>query len=518
MTTVLDSFVLELGLDPSKFTRGEQEAMASLRKMSEESQRQGNEVESQSRKTLDLLSVVRRASLGALAGFFGGRETKEVFDHIVDLDAATGRFSRTLGMGVRDVSAWQSAFQQVGGTAQSADSALGALNAEMVHFSQTGHSAMLPVLSRLGISLYDNNGKLKTSGELMLELADIVKGMSPRQAAGFLGMIPGMNSDAINLLIQGRAAVEARLAEGRAITATTRESSAAAREFQAQFSLLERQSMSLARSITTFLLPSLNSLMKQLREQIQAGPTNGQSLWSWLTTLPSFALTKGGAADVVWQGLKGKYGYDYSRFFSDFYAGLGLHSPGAERADYAQGVAKLKRAFAATAPSGLTSNQVNFLSALSYLETSQTGAPNPNSTARGYFQFLRGTAARAKAAGLPDPRVGSYAQQATATMKYIRRFHPAAALAIDRGDYASAIADLRGEWPSLPGGSQPQSASRYATFARELQGGGPRPGNTINVGGVTVYTSASDGAGIARDVDASLQRSLNAGAANYGQQ
>jgi len=120
-------------------------------------------------------------------------------------------------------------------------------------------------------------------------------------------------------------------------------------------------------------------------------------------------------------------------------------------------------------------NWGNFLAGLSYLETSHQNVGNRSSSAQGFFQFLRGTAAQAIGAGLADPRAGGYGQQAAATMSYIQRFLPQAAQAIQRGDFQSAIGLLRGVWPSLPGGSQSQSAGRYRTFQDILGGGGPRP-------------------------------------------
>jgi len=127
-----------------------------------------------------------------------------------------------------------------------------------------------------------------------------------------------------------------------------------------------------------------------------------------------------------------------------------------------------------------SSNWSNFLAGLSYLESNQRNVPaSPGHSASGYFQFQPETAADAIKAGLPDPREGNYADQSDATSQFIRRFNPKAAAAIDAGDFDTASSLLRGRWPSLPGGDQAQSSSRYQTFNQELRGGGPRPSVTI---------------------------------------
>ena len=124
---------------------------------------------------------------------------------------------------------------------------------------------------------------------------------------------------------------------------------------------------------------------------------------------------------------------------------------------------------------GASTNWSNWLAGQSYLETSYTPAKNPTSSATGYFQFIKGTAERATKAGLPDPRAGGYEQQSAATQAYIQKFHPDAAQAIEAGDYKKATGLLKGEWPSLPGGSQMQGKERYNTWNQILSGQGPRP-------------------------------------------
>jgi muramidase (phage lysozyme) len=120
-------------------------------------------------------------------------------------------------------------------------------------------------------------------------------------------------------------------------------------------------------------------------------------------------------------------------------------------------------------------NWANWLAGQSWLETDYENEDSDLSTARGYFQFLDETAREAVKAGLPDPRLGTYVEQAAATRKWIEHYHPTAAVAIDQRRFMSAAHMLRNVWPSLPGGSQPQAASRYETWNQIIKGGGPRP-------------------------------------------
>ena len=513
---VLDSFVLELGLDPSKFTTGQREAMDSLRKMEEVSLGSGRAIEAQGKKTLDLLSSFRREAIATLGLVFGGREAKEFLNWITSVDASAGRLGKTLGMTGTEVSTWGGAIRSIGGSTESATAALGGLSGEMSRFQLTGQSSILPVLSRLGVSLYDQNRNLKTAGQLWLDLAGAVEGMDPRQATAFLQMIPGANQDMINFALLGRRAMEDYLKVSRQ-SAPTPEQIAAAQEYQRSLSRIDTSATNLGRTMVNWLAPALTTVMDKMNQLVTMwnatpGSAKGNEIVTGARAATASRLGRPRAL-MEWMRDNLSVGDEdrakWDRIINNLYAN---DSPG--RAHFA---ARLHAQN--TGAGNLPANWDNFLSGLSFLETSQQNAPGgPGHSASGYFQFQPPTAGRATGAGLADPRVGSYGDQAGATMQYIKRFHPEAAAAIDRGEFGPAIASLRGEWPSLPGGSQPQSAARYGVFAQELRGGGPRAGSTINVGGVNVYTSAGDGAGIARDVDRSLQRSLSAGAANTGAQ
>lgn len=535
---VIDALVLELGLDATRFTQGQREAMDSLRRFEEQSVRSGRQVEAQGRQVMEAFSALKREALGVIGLFLGGRGIKEFVSYVTDLDLATSRVAKTMDVASSELSAWQGALKQSGGTAEGATAALAGLSGEMTRFQLTGQSQMLPVLSRLGISLFDQNRNLKSSTQLWLELADAVQQMDPRQAAAFLAMIPGANQEMINFALLGRRAMEEYLDAAKRAGTTTEESARAAVEYQRAIQELDQSATGLGRTLVTAVAPAIATVMNSLRDLLQS--------WRGVTGSPEAAaqgartrlqtMDKLGDPRTFMEWMRDHLSMGeedrgrWDRIITRLYgAGTGRQGAEQELAD-----ALGRKQGAAAAPG----NWANFLSGLSYLETSQRGGGNASSTAQGFFQFLSGTRDRAIRAGLPDPGVGDYAAQAGATRQYIQRFYPAAAKAIEAGDFPAAERMLKGEWPSLPGGSQPQSAARYQTFSQELTGGGPRPpgaamapgiaaappsaGNTTSVtatiGQVNVHTRATDAEGIARDIEPALRRSLTAGAANYGQQ
>lgn len=113
-----------------------------------------------------------------------------------------------------------------------------------------------------------------------------------------------------------------------------------------------------------------------------------------------------------------------------------------------------------------------YLDRLAYLESRHKNVPNQEGSAgRGYFQaFPEFNAEATAAAGGISPRSANYRQSMTAVWAWIQKYNPRAAQAIQRGDVATADRLLKGTWPSLPGGSQPQSPEAYIAANRYLRG------------------------------------------------
>ena len=494
MPTVLDSFVLEFSLDPSQFTRGQRQVLNDVKKLEEQALKSANQAESSTKKLSELFTAMKREALGFLGVAVGGYEARKFVDFLTNLDASTARLSRTLGINISELSAWQNAAKQFGGTGQEVTSTIMRLQQEVWNF-RFGAGSNLPGALRAlgGIDVFDANRNPKSGIQLLRDMADAVERLNMPTAgkAAYLRML-GIDETTINMVIQGRQALEQTLETMRKGGVATEQSGKAAIEYQQALGKLDTAATSLGRSLFMWVVNPLTWIVQKMERIIEL--INNLRNWE------SGGGGIGGGASLQRAG--------GSNIFTDLLLSFFPTSNQSTKDKLA--AAMTGWSAGAAIPGGVSGpgggNWTNFLSGLSFLESSQTGASNDSSTAKGFFQFIAGTAARAGAAGISDPRFGSYQRQSESTRQYIQKFYPQAASAIDRGDFKSAIAMLNQEWPSLPGGSQPQSASRYQTFAAELAGGGPRPPMTVNVQSMTVNSRADDAAGIARDIKAELTR------------
>lgn len=514
--TTIDALVLEFGLDHREFTRDSRQVLDELNRFEREAEKTGTRAESQGRKVVDVMSSFRREALSALGLFLGGRGIKEFIDHVTQLDASTGKAARTFNMSARELSTWQGAMQQAGGKAESIRGTMSAISQDMNRFMLTGQGT-LPTLLRgpLSMSMVDDNGKLKDAATVILEIVgtlDRLK-MEGGARAAFLSLIPGMNEDSMNLMMKSRREIEGLLKVSRDLGGTTAQSAAQAEEFQRALAGLDRSAESLGRTITTKLSPSITKLFDDITENMQKGLRPGIGKGSFLDFL-------GGKQNHSIFEIEG-----WREFFKGAGASISGYDPSMDEAKrrladkFADREADRAASLVKSGPVGGGSNWDRYLRGLSYLETTWSDIKNKDTSAQGYFQFIKGTAKVATDAGIADPRFGSYDQQAAATQAYIKRFYPDAARAIESGDYGKAGVMLKGEWPSLPGGSQPQKRHRYESYSQILQGGGPSGGPTqnISVGTLVVNTQATNGKEVSESIkdylqNGSLPSQFNAGA------
>jgi len=513
--TIIDSLVLSLALDASQFTAAQRKAIDDLRKFQEQAVGGGKEIESQGKKLFEVLGGLRTAFLTTIGGFIGGQVGAQLAgfaNNLLNADAALARLGKTMNVSAVDLSAWQGAFRQMGMSGESATGAIQGLSGEMTRFSITGQSSMLPVLSRLGVSLTDSNGRLKTATQMWLDLAEAVQGMDPREAAAFLAMIPGANQEMINFALRGRKAMEDYVAAGRPTEEMMRRNIELAEDYQKSIGRLEVAATDLGRTFTVAVAPPVSAIadkttawLNSLREGRDAASQIGKDIEAGIEAAK-----------------KGDVGEAGSRFWAAMFGNLftgaaGTLSPEEEaiRARFAPGAApgaspgstlRVKVGAGAATPA---------VAALA--RTIQAGVPGLKQFTAFNDAFHGGAgghgAGRALDFTVEDP--SQYAATA-ARVRALLASQGVDATVVDEASRPSARATAPHIHVELNG----------AALAPGLQGaGGRRPeaaaaaggGVTLNVGTINVSAgAATDAEGIAGVIEPALRRTLEAGAASYG--
>lgn len=262
--TVIDSLIIELGLDPKQFNKAQEEAVRSAKKASNEAKKSADDMEAAAKKTSDFLYKLRGQLLTLYAAFTAGKGIKEFIQDVVTTDIQLSRMSKMLDESITSLSEWRGAAQQAGGSADGITSSMLSMTQSLQQFLLTGESSLIPYFRALQISVMDGNGHLKKTSELYLEIADRVHGMDTARAGTILTAM-GMDPGTIGLILKGRKAIEQALAAQKQFVPTP-EDIALGEKFNQQWFQLEQGSTKLGRNFLTLVGPALKYVLDKVND------------------------------------------------------------------------------------------------------------------------------------------------------------------------------------------------------------------------------------------------------------
>lgn len=292
VVVIIDELIVVLGLDTRKFTDGQRDALASFKKGKEAATDFGKQVEQSSLKMTEVFTGLKAGIAGAI-GLLAGGEIGRVINHITEMDAATGRWAKTINTSVPNLSAWQGMVRQVGGAASEATSALSTLQQEINNVRQGGgmfEGGFASLMNQAGVSLQDD------ADTSLRKIQSFISGqvkagkMNPSEASTFLNRVPGMNQSMINVMLGDLQKLEAA---AKAAGTATKESADEAIKYQESLTQLGLSAEGLERVLTIKLTPSLVQFLDRTKQIIQEF-SNGQFISpdSWLGKLLGVASGK----------------------------------------------------------------------------------------------------------------------------------------------------------------------------------------------------------------------------------
>ncbi len=268
MPNVIDSLVVELGLDSRNFTEGQRDALAAFKKTKEGAESFGKSIEREGAKLADIFSIVKKGAVGILGAFIGD-EAAGFIDKIAGMDNATARWAKTIGISVEGLSTWQGMIRQIGGQAGSATSAMSGLQSAITNMLQGGgmlEPGAMFLLSQIG------GFRGKSMDQIFRELTvlfdkEISAGrQTPTGAAEFLKRLPGMNKDMIDLILKGVEAQNKLRKSIEGVITATDESAARSEDYIEKVSRLYQAWENLGRGVLPVLTTIVNILATLMRQ------------------------------------------------------------------------------------------------------------------------------------------------------------------------------------------------------------------------------------------------------------
>lgn len=134
--TIIDSLIVELGLDPSKFTKGQKSAGEALLNMRRQAQKDGKETEKAADAMAASFSKVTLRVLELGTAFLGLRGLERHITAMTSQDVQLSRFAQTVGMTAKNIAELEMATQRLGGTKAGADSSIHSVAGIVANFQQ----------------------------------------------------------------------------------------------------------------------------------------------------------------------------------------------------------------------------------------------------------------------------------------------------------------------------------------------------------------------------------------------
>jgi len=232
MPTIIDSLLVELGLDPSGMKKGaaeggriqkklEDDSKKSNKRMSdddkkraEEQKKQNKAAEASTRAVADAIRKVRNETIGLLGLFIGGMGVKNFVANTVDQAASLKFLSENLDMSVESIQAYQRASERMGGSAAGMVSQLQESQRELsrLRTGQGPSEAMQATFRAAGMAGEALSQKdLSTGNDYLMARSRIIATLYKQNAANAALMAAqmGVSEEQFNLIKQGPAAIQA---------------------------------------------------------------------------------------------------------------------------------------------------------------------------------------------------------------------------------------------------------------------------------------------------------------------
>lgn len=468
MPTVIDTLVVELGLDPKKLSQGQREAIQAFRRTQEEAKKQGDLIEEQQRRIGNVIGTLQRRLIGFGAAMFGASGVIDFAKNVTTADASLYRLARRLGTQPEVIAKWGNATRLAGGEASSMNNFMSSLSNELERAAATGQSTLLPLLNAMGGGFTDATGKVKDLDLMMKRFTEAIGSQTPQRQVFWLREL-GATEDVINLLIM----------EGRERDKLLKQSEASARAAAANAAEADKLSKSWASAAL-----AAENFGRAILSKIGGGGF-----------LDRLAESFNENAELVRQG----------KFAS---VGGGYAQPGAEGEMDVMGGVRAKpgagrASVAAQALAGSLQRDIPGLQRFTAFDDAHHGGRGAHG------------AGRAVDFTLADPRTAAaVAAQVSSKLK---------AMGVD----ATVLDEYNQPSRFSTGGHihvQFNSAESAAAFARQAAGGKPGEAagatttNTVNIQRIEVNTQAKDADGVARDLGGLIKRAIDAGRAESGLQ
>lgn len=309
MATVIDSLVVKLGLDTKDYQKGAKSVEGDFKRTKQSAAKTGKDIEQAGRQGAEFFNQLRKSALQFFSVLTVGRGLADFTRSVIGTGAQLDRMATRMGESASQLSRWQGAVRQSGGTAEGFLSTVQGLSAQLTQLNLTGDAPMAMLLRTLNVGAADASGKAKPILQLIRDIGDALEGKGWSNQDKFnLLTGAGFDEGTINLLMRGREEREKLLASQKEYNDAD---ARAARLAEEKWEKAKQNIEGMTKRLIIDLLPALERIIEGmvkfaavavpiLAELVGGFVALNEATDGWLVTL--------GLALVALKGMKGLLG------------------------------------------------------------------------------------------------------------------------------------------------------------------------------------------------------------------
>ncbi|WP_334166331.1 phage tail tip lysozyme [Achromobacter mucicolens] len=264
MATVLDALVVTLTMNAKGFKQGAAEVDDSLTHTREESAKTAREMEARGKQAAMFFSKVRNEALALLAVFTAGMGLKNFVSSTVESTASLARMSDNLNMSAKDLAEWQLAAKNAGGSVEGITAQLRESADQVAKFKRGMAAETLPAFFQFGgktEDLKDGNTYLQARARIV---AEIYK--TDRARAALAANMMGLDAQQFNLYKEGPEGIARRRREQSGPAAEQAAAAQRAEQLRQKYDTAMNKLSSVGVNVLTSMMPAFDFLVEKLIE------------------------------------------------------------------------------------------------------------------------------------------------------------------------------------------------------------------------------------------------------------
>lgn len=257
-STVIDSLLVVLGLDPAPYKKGEKEAEKSQKQLRDNVKKTNDEMSAAIKGTARQIGllVLGFESIRGAVGFLGD---------ISNSDAAMGRLAKNTGVSVHELNTWGLAVKQLGGNASEVQGDISNLAQSFVALNTQGTtSPLLQLLRMASVQTEDASGKTRNLFDIYQDLGGYLRGFDRDQAYQYARQA-GISDGLLNVLLEQDDARRKILSDAEKQNNLDDAAAKRAQQIQTAWAGIRQEAENFGREILTALTPAILAFVEALK-------------------------------------------------------------------------------------------------------------------------------------------------------------------------------------------------------------------------------------------------------------